>query len=136
MNSENLIFFFENACKRGNSNIDEFFINKVKTFLQQLSPSKIWEETGVRNKNLHANVFPDFVIYLNNKFIACEIELSGLAKKYQLYEGLDIFDEIWFFTEIQIEKKHLHYKFENNLKIPQKFFGRNDKGEIVKISEK
>jgi hypothetical protein len=47
-----------------------------------------------------------------------------------------LFDELWFFTDIPVEKDWLFYKLENNLKIKQRFFGLNEKGEIAEIKMK
>ncbi len=130
-----IIFFFENACTKTTKRGEEELINKVRNFLLSLDPEKIWEEKGLINKRLKKNVFPDFVILLNGKLIACEVERTSLKSKFDLYNGIKLFDEIWFFTDIPYEKKWLHYKFENQLKIKQKFFGIDRKNKIVLIKE-
>jgi len=128
-----LIFYFENTTQKTHKQTDENLVNKVRNFLNEQKPRKIWEEKGVMNKKLQTNIYLDFTMILNEKLIACKVERSNLSAKFDLLEGLKFFDEIWFFTDIPLEKKHLHYKFENELKIPQRFFGLNRKGEIAEI---
>jgi len=127
------IYYFNNACRNSTRTPDEGFLNKVREFLLNLKPNKMWEEVGVFNHHTKANLFPDFVIFLNDRIIACEAELQPVQKKLGKYDGASVFDEIWFFTDIHIEKKHLHYQFDNSLKIATKFFGINDVGQIVNI---
>jgi hypothetical protein len=128
-------FYFENAPTRTYKQTDEIFIRKIRSYLDQLKPQKIWIEKGITNKYLKVNVFPDFVITLGSKLIACEVEKSNIVAKFDLYRHIKFFDEIWFFTNIPIEKDWLHYKLQNNLKKCQKFFGLNEKGEVVLIKE-
>lgn len=132
---DKIAFYFENAPIKTYKKSDEFFIDKVRCFLQGFNPRKIWEEKGIINKKLKISVYPDFIILLDDKIIACEVERQYLPNKFILYDGMKLFDEIWFFTNIPIEKDWLHYKLQNNLKISQKFFGLNDKSEIVLIKE-
>ena len=132
---EKITFFFENACVKTHKKSDEELVSKVREFLLKLKPKKIWEEKGIINRYLQKNVFPDFVILLNGKLIACEVEKTNFRSKFDLYNGVKLFDEIWFFTDVPYEKEWLHYKFENQLKIKQKFFGLNRKNEIVLIKE-
>ena len=126
------IFYFSIACKNMHWR-DSELINKVREYIKKQKPKKIWEGRGLFNSKLRVNVFPDYVILLNNKLIACEVEKSNLAAKFAQYVGIKIFDELWFFTEITLEKRHLHYKFINNFKKKQKFFGLNNRGKIVQI---
>jgi len=130
---DKIIFYFENAPSGRRGKLDEPFINKIREFLNKLGPKKIWEKKGILNKDQNTNIFPDFVMILNNKIIACEAEKKAVTAKFDLYKNIKIFDELWFFTEIPLEKKHLHYKFENDIKKPQKFFGLNEVGKIVEI---
>jgi len=131
---DKIIFYFENAPSNRRRNVDEPFINKIREFLRKLEPQRMWEERGIINKYQGANVYPDFIIILNNnKIIACEAEKQSLLAKFDQYMGIKIFDEIWFFTETPLEKKHLHYKFENDIKKPQNFFGLNERGEVAFI---
>jgi hypothetical protein len=130
-----IIFYFENAPIKTYKGSDESFMSKVRAFLKEFKPQKIWKEKGILNKKLKINIYPDFILLLENKIIACEVEKQRLTDKFMSYNGMKLFDEIWFFTNIPVEKSHLHYKLENNLKIPQKFFGLNEKGEIVLIKE-
>ena len=126
-------FYFENAPSRIHKQTDEALLGKVKEYLIQLKPRKMWEEKGIINKKTKANVYIDFAMVLEGRLIVCEVERSNLASKFSLFDGMKIFDEIWFFTDIPAEKNWLHYKFENNLKIKQKFFGLNKKGEVIEI---
>jgi hypothetical protein len=130
-----IIFYFENAPCHTQKNMDSALVNKVKYFILQLKPDRLWEKKGIINKNLKTNIYFDFIIILNKKLIACKIEKSNIHAKFDLLNGIKLFDEIWFFTNIPVEKLHLHYKLENNLKIAQKFFGLNEKGEIALIKE-
>lgn len=132
---DKITFYFENACVRTHKSPDATLVNKVRNILQQLKPQKMWEEKGIENRNLQANVYPDFVMILNGKLIACEVIRFAFVAKFDLYNGIKIFDEIWFFTDIPAEKNWLHYKLQNNLKSRQKFFGLNEKGEITLIKE-
>jgi hypothetical protein len=130
-----IIFYFENAPQRSATNIDESFINKARVFLQELKPQRLWEEKGLMNRKINKSVYPDFVMVLDDKIIACEVVKINPRHKYDLYNGIKIFDEIWFFTDIPIEKEWLHYKLENNMKIRQKFYGLNGEGKITLIME-
>jgi len=128
-----IIFYFENASKRTIPSHDSM-IKKVRKFLWDLKPDKMWEEKGVLNREIGKSVYPDFVILLKNKVIACEVErIATIKAKIELYSGLKFFDEIWFFTNIGIKQTHFYYKLENNLRVKQKFFGLNDKGEFQEI---
>lgn len=128
-----IVFYFENAPSRPQANIDINFLNKVKSFLLQLKPTRFWEKKGIFNKKLKTNIYIDFIMILEGKLIACEVEKSNLALKFNLFNGIKLFDEIWFFTDIPVEKTWLFYKLENNLKIKQRFFGINERGEITEI---
>jgi len=128
-----IVYYFDNACRSAARSPDEIFLEKVRIFLKNRSPTKMWEEVGIFYVKLKTNVYPDFVIISENKVIACEVELQSLQKKFENYVGLKIFDEIWFFTDIHSEKRHLHYKFEVDLPFPAKFFGLNDVGQVVNI---
>ena len=130
---EKTIFYLDNACKSPQRSRDDVFVSKVERYLQKLKPKKVWKERGLLNQKLNVNVFPDFVLLLRGKLIACEIERFNLPGKFRKYEGIDFFDELWFFTDIPSEKKYLHYKCKNDLTIKQKFFGINDKGKITSI---
>lgn len=126
-------FFFENAPSRMHKQTEEALVSKIRDYLVQLKPQKMWEEKGIINKKTKASIYTDFVLVLDGKLIVCEVERSNLASKFGLFDGVKMFDEIWFFTDIPVEKKHLHYKLENKLRIKQKFFGLNKKGEVVEI---
>ena len=128
-----LIFYFENAPSITHNKTDETLLNKVKDFLNRQKPERMWKNRGILNKRLKKNVYIDFIIILGGKVIACKVGKSNFAAKFDLFNGVKMFDALWFFTDIRIEKKHLHYKLENKLKIPQKFFGLNKKGEIAEI---
>ncbi|MEM5855723.1 MAG: hypothetical protein QW472_05420 [Candidatus Aenigmatarchaeota archaeon] len=133
---DKIIFYFENAPYHAPANIDNVFLNKVKSFLLKLKPTRFWEKKGIINRKLKTNVYIDFIMLLENKLIACEVEKSNFNFKFNLFNGIKLFDEIWFFTNIPVEKTWLFYKLENNLKIKQRFFGVNEKGEIAEINLK
>ena len=133
---DKVIFYFENAPFRPQTNVDFILLNKVKSFLLKLNPERFWENKGLINKKLKTNVYIDFVMILNNKLIACEVEKSNISAKFNSLNGIKLFDELWFFTDIPVEKDWLFYKLENNLKIKQRFFGLNEKGEIAEIKMK
>jgi hypothetical protein len=128
-----ITFYFENAPTRTYKQTDEALVSKVREFLTQLKPQKMWEERGIVNKKTKMSIYTDFVMILDEKLIVCEVEKSNLPAKFALFDGVKMFDEIWFFTDIPIEKNWLHYKFGNKLKMKQKFFGLNKKGEVVEI---
>ncbi len=131
---ERLVFFFDNTtCNGRTRHPDKIFFNKIRMFLNGLEPFKVWEERGIYNKKILRNLYPDFVIILDNKIIACEYELHNISEKIFIYDGIDIFDEIWFFTNIGHRQEHLFYKFKNSLNIPTKFFGIDEKGGIIQI---
>jgi len=130
--NEKIIFYFENSCKKTLPSHD-YFVKKVRKFLNKKKPQKMWEERGVFNKKTGKNIFPDFAILLKNKLIACEAEKLNLKRRYEAYNGFNFFDEIWFFTNIEVDQLYFYYKFENNLTVKQRFFGVNEKGEIVEI---
>jgi hypothetical protein len=130
---EKSIFYLDNACKSQQRSRDDVFVGKVEKYLKKLKPKKVWKERGLLNKKLNVNVFPDFILLLKGKLIACEIERFNLPGKFRKYEGVDFFDELWFFTDIPSEKKYLHYKCKNDLTIKQKFFGIDEEGEIASI---
>lgn len=129
-----IIFYFENAPITWKE-FDKNFTKKVMEYLEKLKPKKMWERRGIFNKRIKSNVFPSFIIIYNNKLIACQIVTQNIEEKYELYNGIKLFDEVWFFTTIPIEKTHLHYKVENNLPIKQKIFGLDQKNEITLIKE-
>jgi hypothetical protein len=130
---DKIIFYFENAPFRPQTNVDIVLVKKVKSFLLNLNPEKIWENKGLINKKLRINVYIDFIMILNNKLIACEVEKSNLSAKFNSLNGIKLFDELWFFTDIPVEKDWLFYKLKNSLKVKQRFFGLNEKGEITEI---
>ena len=132
---DQIIFYFDNACRRVHGKDDETFVEKVRNYLDELKPKKIWEKRGILNEKLGVNVYPDFVMILNKKLIACEAERFYPSEKIPFYRDLQLFDGLWFFTQIPLEKTHLHYKFTSDLKLKQKFFGINGKGEIVCVKE-
>lgn len=128
-----IAFYFENAPSRMHKQTEEALVSKVREYLAQLKPQKMWEEKGIINKKTKTSVYTDFVLVLDGRLIVCEVERSNLASKFSLFDGVKMFDEIWFFTDIPAEKKHLHYKFVNKLRVKQRFFGLNKKGEVVEI---
>jgi hypothetical protein len=126
-----ILFYFDNACRKNSS--DNHFIKKTRKFIVDLKPQKIWEKRGVFNRKIGKNVFPDFIILLKNRLIACEVEKMNLKSKYEAYSGLNFFDEIWFFTDIRVNQLHFYYKFENKLEVKKRFFGINDEDKIKEI---
>jgi len=130
-----IIFYFENSCTRTHKKTDEVLVGKVRDFLSQFKPQKIWEEKGIINKRLKVNAYPDFVMISDGKLIACEVEKTNVTGKFDLFDGITLFDEIWFFTDIPVEKDWLHYKLENKLKVKQRFFGLNKESQITEIED-
>lgn len=124
-------FYFDNACKNPQQTRDEMFSGKVETYIKKQRPKFIWYDRGMYNPTIEENVFPDMVALINGKLIACELVSGNLAQRIAKYDGISLFDEIWFFTQIPLEKKHLHYKCKGRDNM--RFFGIDNRGRIGEI---